>query len=191
MIRSTSFQIDRVRRLVQAAACVVWLGCQSQGAAPSSDPAAPTSEPERFSFALPSGYTKLELRGEGSEGLRVPAGASLTRTGKGFEVTSGSDFALEIAAEAPALSELGAAGVAPILRESDLLVFAVGAGYSFVVVRELVPEWDESARQRFACGSAGGIVGRGGTRADARAFSKAAVQNMVAACRSLELPTLE
>jgi hypothetical protein len=178
-------------RLLRGAACVSWLACQSGGAAPEPDKAAPTSEPERFNFALPSSYVKLDLRGEGSEGLRVPTGASLTRTSKGFEVTSGVEFVVDIRPDAPALSELGAGGVAPVAREEDLLVFKVSSGYSFVVVRELVPEWDESARQRIACGSAGGAVGQGVTRADARGFSKAAVENMVAACRSLELPKLE
>jgi hypothetical protein len=178
-----------VWRLVQCAALAAWFGCQSSGE--GSEPAAPSSEPERFSFALPNSYTKLLLRGEGSESLRAPGGASVTRTSKGFEVTSGSDFSLDVSVEGPALSELGAGGVAPVVQEPDLLVFKLSSGYSFVVVRELVPEWDESARQRVACGSAGGAVSHGVTRADARAFPKAAVEKMVAACRSLELPKLE
>lgn len=175
-------------RLIQVAACALLIGCKGSSA-PAGD--APVSEPERFSFTLPGGYVELTLRGEGSERLRAPAGASVTPNGKLFSVTSGSDFALEIAVDAPALAELGGGGVAPLVREPDLLVLGVGSGYSFVVVRELVPEWDDGARQRIACGSAGGAVSQGAIRADARAFSKAAVQSMVAACRSLELPKLE
>ena len=64
-------------------------------------------------------------------------------------------------------------------------------GYSFIVVRELVPEWDEERRHRLSCGSAGGLVSGAAPRADRRRFSKAAAQIMVAACRTLELPKLE
>ena len=176
---------------------LVWaasLACQGSGNGTATERAAtdaPAREPERFSFTLPSEYAPLELRGEGSEQLRAPAGAAVTAKGKLFEVTSGDDFAIEVAPDALALSELGAGGVAPIFREPDLLVFAAKSGYSFVLVRELVPEWDENTHQRFACGSAGGVVSQGATRADARVFSKPAVEKMVAACRSLELPKLE
>jgi len=183
-----------VRGLLPVLVCALSFACRSTADGASADGAAagaPAREPQRFSFTLPSAYARLELRGEGSEHLSAPAGAAVRPKGKVFEVTSGDDFALEVAPDALALAELGAGGVAPILREPDLLVFAAGSGYSFVVVRELVPEWDESTRQRFACGSAGGAVSQGATRADARAFSKAAIENMVAACRSLELPKLE
>jgi hypothetical protein len=170
-------------------------GCKSSGSA-ASEQAAPTTEPERFSFALPASYVIVELRGEGSETLRAPAGAHVTRTDTGFNVEAGPDFALELVSHAPPLAELGAgASVARVFSESDASVFKSAQGYSFVVVRELVPEWDESDRQRFACGSAGGVVRsvvRGGsTGAAIRGFSKLAVEAMVASCRSLGLPTLD
>jgi hypothetical protein len=188
MIRSANSHLT-ISRLLQGVVWALLLGCKSSAGEPSG--AAPTSEPERFSFTLPGGYVPVELRGEGSERLRAPVGASVTRGNKGFKVSGGADFELDVAPDAPALAELGGGGVAPIVREPDLLIFKLGAGYSFVVLRELVPEWDEGARQRIACGSAGGAVSQGATRADARVFSKAAVENMVAACRSLELPRLE
>jgi len=153
---------------------------------------APSSEPERFSFALPSDYAKLELRGEGSETLRAPPGARVARSDKGFAIDAGESFALTIAPDAPPLSELAPSSVARVFSETDLAVFKSEQGaYSFVVVRELVPEWDDNAKQRLSCGSAGGAVGAGATRAAMRGFSKSAVEQMVAACRSLALPTLE
>jgi hypothetical protein len=153
---------------------------------------APSSEPERFSFALPSDYAKLELRGEGSETLRAPPGARVARGDKGFTIDAGESFALTIASNAPPLSELAPSSVARVFSEPDLAVFKSGQGaYSFVVVRELVPEWDDNARQRLSCGSSGGVVGAEASGAAVRGFSKSAVEQMVAACRSLALPALE
>jgi len=153
---------------------------------------APSSEPERFSFALPSDYAKLELRGEGSETLRAPPGARVARSDKGFTIDAGESFALTIASDAPPLSELAPSSVARVFSEADLAVFKSEQGaYSFVVVRELVPEWDDNAKQRLSCASAGGAVGAGATGAAMRGFSKSAVEQMVAACRSLALPALE
>jgi hypothetical protein len=166
------------------------IGCKSRAAV--EEQAAPTTEPERFTFALPQSFVPVELRGEGSETLRAPAGARVTRTEAGFKVEAGPDFDLELVSHAPPLAELGAStGVARVLYESDLSMFKSEHGYSFVTVRELVPEWDESARQRFACGSAGGVVRGGSGEPSARGFSKAAAENMVASCRTLELPALE
>ena len=148
---------------------------------------------ESFSFAVPGGFEVLQLRGEGSERMRAPSGARAERTPLGFRVERGPDFAVEVVPGAPALSELGVPpGVSRVLSEPDLVVFRSPEGaYSFVVVRELVPEWDETRRQRFACGSAGGLVSGAATGADSRGFSKAAAQIMVASCRTLELPPLE
>ena len=172
--------------LVTCLGCL--LGCRSDKAAPELT--SPSTEPERFSFALPAAFEQVELRGEGSERLRVPAGARVVAANGGFAITSGDEFDIQVLPDAPALSEL-VGGVAPILNEKDLAIWKSGSGYSFVVVRELVPEWDENQSQRLSCGSAGGAVRAGATRADARGFSKPAVQAMVAACRSLELPKLE
>jgi hypothetical protein len=178
------------------AAALVLFGCSFFGCKSTSDPApeqaAPATKPEAFRFALPDGYVKLELRGEGSERLSVPQGARVTRTNKGFTIEAGSDFAIEVVSAAPTLSAIGLGpGVSRVMAESDAHVFKSAHGYSFVVTRELVPEWDESDVQRFACGSAGGVVQGGTIGADARGFSKSAVEAMVAACRTLELPALE
>jgi hypothetical protein len=161
-------------------------GCRSDAAA---EKAAPSTEPERFSFALPESYVKIDLRGEGSESLRAPEGAKVTRSARGFGVDGGADFAVEVVSHGPTLDAV--TGVTRVLSESDLSVFKSEQGYSFVVLRELVPEWDDSERQRFACGSAGGVVSGASTSASTRGFSKAAIEHMVAACRTLELPRLE
>jgi hypothetical protein len=154
--------------------------------------AAPSSEPQRFSFALPNEYQRVELRGEGSETLRVPPAAHVTRGDKGFSIDAGDEFALSVVPDAAPLHELAPASVARVFSEADVAVFEPQKGrYSFVVVRELVPEWDDSARRRWACGSAGGAVSGAATGAAVRGFTKAAVERMVAACRSLELPKLE
>jgi hypothetical protein len=183
------------RNLAGAVALALLVACHEAAREPEREnrPLSPASTVERFSFALPPDYVKVELRGEGSESLMAPKGARVTHPGKTFRIEAGDDFALDVALESPALSEFKAApGVARVLTDPDTGVFKSGqAGYSFVVVRELVPEWDESQRQRFACGSAGGAVSEGAIRADGRSFSKAATQSMVAACRSLELPPLE
>ena len=151
------------------------------------------SPTESFSFALTPEFVFVQLRGEGSERMRAPSGAHVERSASGFRVEAGPDFAVEVVPNGPALSELGEpAGVSRVLSEPDVAIFKLPDGtYSFVVVRELVPEWDETERQKFACGSAGGLVSGAPPRADKRGFSKPATQTMVAACRTLELPALE
>jgi hypothetical protein len=141
---------------------------------------------------LPESYAKVELRGEGSETLSAPPGARVTRSSSSFAIDAGPDFAVEVVSPAPTLSAVATGtGVSRVLAESDVHVFKSARGYSFLLVRELVPEWDESDRQRFACGSAGGVVQGGTIGADTRGFSKTAVEAMVAACRTLALPALE
>lgn len=180
----------RVPPLALYAAFALGLAACRSSSAPELT--ATSGEPERFKFVLPEDYAKIELRGEGSETLRVPPGARVSRDAGGFSVEASESFALKIVSNAPPLSELAPASVARVHSEPDLAVLAAGQGrYAFVVVRELVPEWDDSARQRLACGSAGGAVGRGETGAPMRGFSKSAVEHMVAACRSLVLPVLE
>lgn len=171
-------------------ACSGLVACRGSDA--DAERAAPEPEPERFSFTLPSTFVPIELRGEGSETLRAPSGARVSRGAKGFNIDAGGDFALEVMLDAPSLDAFAPTGVARVLRETDLAIFKSARGdYSFVVVRELVPEWDDNARRRLACGSAGGVVGGAATGAAVRGFSKSAAQNMVAACRTLELPRLE
>jgi hypothetical protein len=177
------------RLLVAAALGWALVACRSESA---PERTAPSSEPERFRFVLPSEYQKLELRGEGSETLRVPPAARVTSGDKGFSIEAGDDFALTVMSDAPSLGELAPASVARVYSEPDVAVFKSEQGlYSFVVLRELVPEWDDSSRQRLACGSAGGVVRGAPTGATVRGFAKAAVERMVAACRTLELPKLE
>jgi hypothetical protein len=180
----------RLARLLVAAS-IGWglLACRSKSV---PELGAPSGEPERFNFALPNDYQRLELRGEGSETLRVPPGARVASRDKGFSIEAGDDFALSVLTDSPALSELAPASVARVFSEPDVAVFKSEQGlYSFVVVRELVPEWDDSSRQRFACGSAASAVSGAPTGAAVRGFAKAAVERMVAACRTLELPKLD
>jgi len=148
---------------------------------------------QSFDVALPTGFQLVQLRGEGSERMRAPSGARVERTARGFLVEGGADFVVEVVPDAPALSELVTpAGVSRVVSAADAAVFeSTEGGYSFVVVRELVPEWDEDRRHRLACGTPGEGVSGAATRADRREFSKAATQIMVAACRTLELPALE
>lgn len=164
--------------------------CKSSGG--DATPA-PAPEPPRFNFAVPLAYTPVELSGEGSETLRAPPGARVTRVEAGVRVEAGPDFAIEIGTHAKPLAELATPIEAARRRvdESDLIVFDVASGYAFVSVRELVPEWDENDRRRFSCSSAGVGAAPSLGGADVRGFSKTAVQDMVAACRTLELPRLE
>ncbi len=152
--------------------------------------AAASARPEAFSFLLPADYVSLELRGEGSERIQVPPGTQLRRAGEAFVLEAGPDFALQVEPASPSLGELRAAlAGAPIVFEGeDLLIVEQGGGHAFVVVRELVPEWDESDRRRLACSSTGFRAGSGKSP---RPFARAAIDRMVAACRSLDLPTLE
>jgi hypothetical protein len=146
-----------------------------------------------FEATLPSGFEPVQLRGEGSERLRAPSGASVERTARGFRVRAGADFDIEVVPDAPALGEYAAPpGVSRFTSGHDAVLFESPQGLlSFVVVRELVPEWDDTGRRRFACGSAGGVVSGATLGADKRGFSRAAAQAMVASCRTLELPALE
>jgi hypothetical protein len=157
---------------------------ESRGAAGAA------AKPEAFSFVLPADYTPLELRGEGSELIHVPPGTRLGREGDGFALDAGPEFSLLIKANAPALDQLKAGLVSPkiVFEGDDLLILERDGSYAFVVLRELVPEWDESDRRRLACSSAGFEAGSGKLP---RLFARAAVDRMVAACRSLELPSLE
>jgi hypothetical protein len=160
--------------------------------APSDGVAQLAAEPERFSFVLPTAYVPHELRGEGSETLLAPPDAQVRSGPSGVSVEAGSDFALQIQFE-PELSALpvAAAGMQRAASEKDVVVFKSSAGYSFVALRELVPEWDENDRRRVACSSAGSPGAPGGARGEQRHFARAAVERMVAACRSLDLPHLE
>jgi hypothetical protein len=179
----------------------VLVGCQRAVSEIEGKDPAPVAEPEHFSFGLPSQYVELTLRGEGSETLRVPPGASPRPIGDAYRIEAGADFALDVKRDPPPLSELKSGAVAekPVLEQPDLLIFKARDGYQFVVIRELVPEWDESERRRFSCSSAvrtkeGSEMGQSPgvlARADAPGYSRAAVQDMVAACRSLGLPRLE
>ncbi len=163
---------------------------------PEREPApstAPAAEPLHFTFALPGHYTTLELSGEGSESLRAPPGARVMHIEGGTRVEAGPDFAIEIRAHAKPLAELKSA-IEPArreLEENDLVVFSAPGGHAFVSVRELVPEWDENDRRQFSCNSMGAGAVPAPNGAEVRVFSKTAVQDMVAACRTLELPRLE
>ena len=188
------------RVLLCSAACAGLLSsCRSRDVPEEPGPRVQASgpgvqAPEAFRIELPVNYLTIELRGEGSENMRAPAGATVSRVEGGFRVEAGPEFSVDVVPDAPALtSEVGVTpGVARVLSEPDLVILrSERGGYSFVLSRELVPEWDEDRRQNLWCGSSGGAVSRAATRADGRYFSKEATQNMVAACRTLQLPRLE
>jgi hypothetical protein len=150
-------------------------------------------KPERFSFVVPREYIPLQLRGEGSETLRAPPGASVMPTENGFNIDAGPEFALDVSLQPPPLADYKAS-IEPTRRAfdaEDAVIFKSAAGYAFLAVRELVPEWDEGDQRRFACSSRGAGSGGAPTRADTAGFSRSAIQNMLAACRSLDLPSLE
>jgi hypothetical protein len=171
-------------------ACAGLAACRKR-AEPEAEQKAPAAvEVERLQFALPAEFAPVELRGEGSETMRAPAGATVRSQPGRAEVEAGAEFALEVDLQ-PQQPELPEAppGARRVMRESDLAVFESGGGYWFVVLRELVPEWDESERRRVVCSSAG--AARKGSASEPRRFPRTAVERMVAACRSLALPRLE
>lgn len=175
------------------AACACVWSCRSSTSEPEPQKqAAPlAAEAERLQFALPAEFVPRELRGEGSETMRAPAGAEVRRPAPGrVELEAGAGFALDVEFQ-PQLSQLPSVpeGARRVMQESDLVVFESGGGYWFLVLRELVPEWDESERRRVACSSAGAT--RRGSATELRRFPRSAVEQMVAACRSLALPRLD
>lgn len=177
---------------VAAVCSALALGCRSERVPePEGRNAAVASAgAEAFSFVLPADYVPLELRGEGSERIHVPPGTRLGRAGEAFTLEAGPDFALQVEASAPSLTDVRAnLGSTKIVFEGeDLLILEQAGGHAFVVVRELVPEWDESDRRRLMCSSAGFKAGSGKSP---RPFSRTAIDRMVASCRSLDLPALE
>jgi hypothetical protein len=176
---------------VGALCTVLNAGCRSERVPePEGRNAAASAKPEAFSFVLPPDYTAIELRGEGSERIQVPPGTQLGRAGDAFTLEASPEFALQVDPASPSLSELRASlsGAKIVFEGDDLLIIEQGGGHAFVVVRELVPEWDESDRRRLSCSSAGFEAGSGKSP---RPFSRTAVDRMVASCRSLDLPTLE
>jgi hypothetical protein len=172
-------------------------GCKSEQAAPEPPPArAAPPEAEQFSFKLPPSFFPLELRGEGSETLQVPVGTRVEHQGNTFKLEASPDFALVVENGAPPFEQIKAelATARVVFEGDDVVVIERGSGYAFVALRELVPEWDESDRRRLSCSSAGferGTGSKAGALANARSFSRPAIEAMVAACLSLELPKLE
>jgi hypothetical protein len=150
-----------------------------------------SAEPEHFRFVAPPADVRHELRGEGSETLLAPPEALVQAGSSGIRVDAGNDFALEVYFQ-PGITTLpeDSPGARRVASENDLVVFKKTDGYWFLVLRELVPEWDENERRRVVCGSAGSTQ-EGRSEPGLRLYSRAAVEHMVAACRSLELPRLE
>lgn len=190
------------RAATAGALLALLLGCKASRSEPTASSAAGNStsssgvaplaaEPERFRFDIPSGYVRHELRGEGSETLLAPPEARVQPASKGLRVAAGNDFALEVTLE-PGMTALPeeVPGAQRVASDKDLVVFKGANGYRFLVLRELVPEWDENDRRRVLCSSAGSTPA-GRPESDPRTFTRAAVEHMVAACRSLELPRLE
>jgi hypothetical protein len=176
------------------AVCAAPAACRT-AAEPEPEKRVALPAEDRLQFSLPASYLPLELRGEGSETLRAPPGATVRTLSDAVQVEAGADFALEVElspqrTQLAALAEGAAAGGARrVMQESDVVVFEAAGGYWFVMSRELVPDWDETERRRVACSSAG--AARKGALTEPRRFPRAAVERMVAACRSLALPRLE
>jgi hypothetical protein len=126
-----------------------------------------------------------------SETLRAPAGATVRALSDRIEVEGGPEFAVHVELQPQRDAQLPATapGARRVLQESDVVVFEAGGGYWFVVLRELVPEWDDADRRRVVCSSAGAEPK--GSDVVPRRFPRAAVERMVAACRSLALPRLD
>ena len=171
---------------------VVGLALVSRCKQPSDSPPVETSPPvaaKAFPLEVPPAFVKLELRGEGSEFLRAPAGTRVAATPEGFSLHGGEQFQLELITPAPPLPEVLRAqpSDAPVVLEaSDLRIVGSGDRLAFAVVRELVPEWDETDRRRFLCQSPGFV-----SSSERKLFSREAVGQMVGACRSISLPPLE
>jgi hypothetical protein len=178
--------------LAVVALALVFMACRRTPTEPATKAA---SEPaEHFTFALPPDDGPIELRGEGSERLRAPFGAAVEQNAGGVvRVWQGKDFAIDVRFRALAPAELAAigGGSPPVLREKDLSVFKSGQGYWFVISRELVPEWDENERRTVTCSSAGALAPERNDQAERRNFPRSALEHMVAACRTLELPRLD
>jgi len=177
-----------------AFACKATEGTSSSDGPPKAGAAGVlAAEPQHFSFELPAAFVPLPLRGEGSETLRAPASARSTPIDGGFRVDGGADFALEVRSQPLPIEQLkaGVAKASRVFEDRDTVVFQAASGLGFVMVRELVPEWDENEPARFSCSSVGVSLDGSATRAENLRFSRAAVQEMVAACRSLDLPKLE
>jgi hypothetical protein len=185
--------MQRCLRSVLCAGPVLACRGQTSGDEKAKHEASLAREPERFEFVLPSDYVPLELRGEGSEVLRAPAGAHSSAIDGGFRIESGQDFAIDVRPFGVSF-EMVVSRIEPTARkfeDHDTVVFAAPSGLAFVVRRELVPEWDEGDRRTIACSSAGVSLDGNATPAGALRFTRGAVEKMVAACRSLELPKLE
>lgn len=178
--------------LASVALALVLVACRRTSTEPVTKAA---SEPtEHFTFALPPDDGQIELRGEGSERLRAPFGAAVERKAAGVvRVWQGQDFAIDVRFQPLAPAELEAIGrdSQQVLHDHDLSVFKSGQGYRFVVSRELVPEWDENERRTVTCSSAGALAPERNETAERHSFPRAAVEHMVAACRTLELPRLD
>lgn len=171
--------------------CCIALGvaCRESNEAPDS--AAPSSSPPSphgsFRFDRPASFRPLELNAHG-EFLLAPPQATVQGAAPRFAVRAGADFALDVnlAADQVALPDSPHADRVAV-HHSDLIVWGRPGEYRFVALVNVVPEWDESDRRRYACSSAGAL----NDGAQESSFSQAAIEAMVAACRSLSLPRLE
>lgn len=161
---------------------------QSACDSPSSSSVAPL-EPRKFKFDLPPAHTRLWLRGEGSEQLLAPPGARVDKKGEQFLVNASKSFQLVVRTTSDPLNNIERRLnlFKTVLRADDTLIVQNESGFAFVVVRELVPEWDESDRRRLSCSSAGLLEGH----APFTTYAQKEIEAMVATCRSLALPSLD
>jgi hypothetical protein len=196
MLMPLTVQLCRVALIACVSCFLAAAGCKAssgEGGEKAGAAGALASEPVQFRFQLPADYVPLSLRGEGSETLRAPASATSSPIEGGFRIEASSEFVFEVRFQSPPLAILAAPFAAPtrVFEDKETLVFQNGTGFGFLVMRELVPEWDESERQRIACTSPGVRLDGASPPAEAASLSRSAIEAMVAACKSLELPKLE
>ena len=163
-------------------------GCEADAA---PEPVAARSEQAAATFGVAplTDLQPLELRGEGSEFLRAPADARVRPLPAGaVRVEGGNRYRIQVGWESPALAVL-AAGLPKediVLRSDDAVLVRSGSGFAFAVVRELVPEWDESDRRRISCSTPDLLS----APERVQPVSREQASLLVAACRTMSLPSL-
>lgn len=162
------------------------LSCQTA----SDEPPSRSSRQARgdWSFRVIQPSDRIELRGEGSESLMAPRGAALSVARDEVSV-SHEAFSLRLSFSSPPLREL--LGPLPsrsvVYRDDSTLIAQIGDQFAAAVVVERAPEWDPSDARRLLCTTAGWEAGRLPTSG----LPRDSVQAAVAACHTLQLPSLQ
>lgn len=142
-----------------------------------------------FSVPVPPTYQPVVLRGVGSEFIKAPPQTVVRQEQGKFLIAGGAGFELRVQTAAPSVKALALRFEkrSIVLQADDALILKEKDGYAFVVIRQLVPEWDESDRRQYSCFTPG-LLTEG---VPLTTFAASEVGTMVAACRTLSLPVLE